>query len=222
MSSSKKVVGILLDESGSMSMRKDETIQALNDYFDTLRKEKARVTLATFNSSTGVKFHSRSLSAKKVANLDGDTYSPNGLTPLHDAVGAMVGEIDTITNKGDKVLIVIVTDGAENSSQENSLSQIQSLIKGKERGGWTFTYIGATAAAWNGAQQMGVHAGAVKNIGGSGAAMLNASAQLSQATSRYFSGGTSSRNFYTPGTGDSHPPDASTSDASTSDSGIDK
>jgi hypothetical protein len=54
------------------------------------------------------------------------------------------------------VLIVIVTDGGENSSREFNLDAVRELIKAKETEGWTFVYLGANQDAWNVGSQFGL------------------------------------------------------------------
>jgi len=190
----KNRVGFLLDETGSMQVRRDETIVAVNNYLATLRKEKARVTFATFDTAQGVNFRHVDVRAKDINDLDKATYSPNQMTPLHDAVGKMIGEMEQHANSGDKVLIVIVTDGQENASQEFDLPKVQALIKKQEAAGWAFAYIGATAEAWAGGASLGVAVGAILNVGGH--QMVGAMRAQCTATSEYFAGNVTAQNLY--------------------------
>lgn len=190
----KKRVGLLLDETGSMQSRRIETIVAVNNYFETLRDEKAKVTFATFDTGQGVNFRNINIPAKKLVDLDETTYKPNALTPLYDAIGKMIGEMQSQVEDGDKVLITIITDGEENSSREFDLTKVRQLISKYEKDGWAFSYIGATPEAWGGGQAMGMMAGAILNVQGN--QMIGAMNAQSRATSDYFSGRVSSRNFY--------------------------
>lgn len=187
-------VGFLLDETGSMQSRRQETIVAVNNYFDTLRKEKAVVTFATFDTVQGVNFREVDTPAKDIDDLTAETYVPNAMTPLHDAVGKMIGEMEKHAKKKDKVLIVVVTDGEENSSREFDLSKVRDLITKQESAGWAFAYIGATPEAWAGGGQMGIKMDAVLNV--KGGQMVGAMLANSAATSDYFAGRVTSRNLY--------------------------
>ncbi len=187
-------VGFLLDETGSMQVRKAETIVAVNNYFQTLREEKAVVTFATFDTAQGVNFRFTDTPAKDLPDLTDQSYRPNAMTPLHDAVGRMIGEMGQYAQEGDKVLIVIVTDGEENSSREFNLAKIKELIQQREQAGWAFTYIGATADAWAGGRQMGVMADAMLNVGGD--QMVGAMRAHAAATADYFAGRVTSAGFY--------------------------
>ena len=185
MSKGKNIVGLILDETGSMLIRKVETIGAVNHYLDMLRDEKARVTFATFNHSQGVKFHALNEKAKDVSDIDKSSYNPSSMTNLLDALGRMIAEIDKVATKNDIVLIMTVTDGQENCSEEFNLEQIKQLIEQRERSGWKFSYIGATVDAWGKGQSMGISVGASLDV--SGQQMGVAMNVASDATSRYFS-----------------------------------
>lgn len=193
-SKTKNRVGFLLDETGSMMVRRDETIVAVNNYFETLRQEKAIVTFATFDTAQGVNFREINTKAKKVVDLTEESYVPNAMTPLYDAVGKMIIEMERHSASGDKVLICIVTDGQENSSLEFDLAKIRSLIAQRESDGWAFAFIGATADAWDGGANIGIAQDAVLNVKGNqmkGAMIVN-----SAATGDYFAGRVSGKRFY--------------------------
>lgn len=75
---------------------------------------------------------------------------PSGMTALNDAIGQAVEEIDERFGKmlqkdEASVVVVILTDGGENSSRRFSGAQIAELIKGKEATGlWSFNFLGAS------------------------------------------------------------------------------
>lgn len=142
---------IILDESGSMQSIKKATIQGFNEIVQTIRgverqfpEQEHFVTLVTFNS-LGIK---TKLFARKVKNLkeiDENTFQPDAMTPLHDAIGISVNKLrQKIEREKDcSVLVTILTDGAENDSKEYSEAAIKKLIEELKTQGWTFTYIGA-------------------------------------------------------------------------------
>ena len=189
-----KRVGFLLDETGSMQVRKDETIVAVNNYFETLREEKAVVTFATFDTAQGVNFRFTDTPAKDIPDLTDQSYRPNAMTPLHDAVGKMIGEMSTQAKTDDKVLIVVVTDGEENSSREFNLAKVRELIHKQEQAGWAFAYIGATSDAWAGGGQMGVAQAAMLNVDGH--QMVGAMRAHSAATADYFAERVTGQSLY--------------------------
>lgn len=154
-SSSLKVI-FLLDESGSMSNCKDQTISGFNEYLQTLKQEKKKinVTLTKFNSNS-VNIVYSNVPVSKAQLLTNETYVPDGYTPLYDAIGKTV-KTDKINKK---TLFVIMTDGQENSSKEYKKDMVVDLIKEQEKSGWTFVYLGADQNAWANAQGMGLSLG---------------------------------------------------------------
>jgi hypothetical protein len=80
-------------------------------------------------------------------------YRPAVTTALLDAVGITVNDLKRCVGQEleagqASVVVVIITDGYENSSKQFSHDQVAGLIKELESTGkWTFCYIGATLDA---------------------------------------------------------------------------
>jgi uncharacterized protein with von Willebrand factor type A (vWA) domain len=189
-------VGLLLDESGSMAGRKDETIQAVNTYFDSLKGHKAHVTFATFDSGQGVRFRQTDVLAEKITPLTAKTYVPNAYTPLLDAVGKLIQMMTGQAGDKDKVVVVVVTDGAENASKEFNLIQVRELIASLQEKQWAFAFIGAAPEAWAGGVELGTPVANLMNISGARGSMKGAMRVTSLATVGYAKGLTEATNFY--------------------------
>ena len=76
-------------------------------------------------------------------------YSPSGCTAMYDGIGSAIDEIGKVlrnmpeNQRPEKNLIVIMTDGEENSSREYQPSKVREMIKHQEdKYSWTFLYIG--------------------------------------------------------------------------------
>jgi hypothetical protein len=82
-----------------------------------------------------------------------ETLRPHGYgTAIYDAVGQTLEAIDTT----DPVLVVIYTDGEENSSRSFNEKSVSDASKTAEaKGNFTFLYMGADKAAWGKAQVFG-------------------------------------------------------------------
>src|SRR5262245_11109778 len=70
------------------------------------------------------------------------------MTALYDAIAHTVLRTDTRLQHngrgGDKVLVVVMTDGLENSSTDYDAHAIAELVRSYERRpNWTFVYLGA-------------------------------------------------------------------------------
>lgn len=152
------VIGIVLDESGSMQSVAMETISSINDYFDSLRSEtvEVKISLTLFSSGVGSENFRPYYISTPIADVKGltnKTYRPKGYTPLYDAVGATITGMEVPPKT--TALCVIVTDGAENSSKEYTGEKIRTLIKEKESKGWKFIYLGADQSAMEAATASG-------------------------------------------------------------------
>ncbi|MCC7233268.1 MAG: VWA domain-containing protein [Bacteroidia bacterium] len=152
---------IILDESGSMESIKNPTIRGFNELVQTIQEierkfsdQKHFTSLVTFNSS-GRKQVLWNMGTDKLKPLSNDTYQPGFGTPLYDAIGHSVIQLEKCfpRNITPNVLVTILTDGEENASHEFSGPQIKAMIEKLKKNSWTFTYIGANhdveAAAQN-------------------------------------------------------------------------
>ena len=145
----KRVFNLLVvDESGSMSIIQRQALMGINETLTTIQKmQKAhknleqRVTLITFDSTHKNLFYDN-VPAVKAKALKPADYNPCGGTPLYDAIGMGIAKINAQTTDQDSVLVTIITDGEENSSEEYSLKMIKNLIAKLKKQNWTFTFIG--------------------------------------------------------------------------------
>ena len=146
-------VVFVLDETGSMESVKETTLSGFNEYIDSLKKKQeeggeVRFTLVLFNSGE-IRTVFNDVLIKEVIGLNNDTYIPNNLTPLYDAVGKTIRETESRLSKGSEVLFVTMTDGHENSSKEYNQALIFNLIKTKEiEDKWIFAFMGANQDSW--------------------------------------------------------------------------
>ena len=139
-------IRIVLDRSGSMQGSQEITIQALNTYLKNLKKENsinASLTLSTFDSIS-IDIPISRVSVKKLKSFPKDLLRPRGGTPLFDAIGLAIHDLENIDESTDEnKVLVIVTDGFENASKEYTFENISSKIKEKEEAGWLIIYLGA-------------------------------------------------------------------------------
>lgn len=95
---------------------------------------------------------------------------PRGGTALLDGIGRTINAIgerlDKATEKPDNVVIVIITDGEENSSREFTIDKVKELIKHQEdKYSWSFVYIGAQQDAIEVGGSLGISAGSSLTYG---------------------------------------------------------
>lgn len=154
---------ILLDRSGSMENCRDTTIDAFNEYVMGLRRSDevdARVTLTIFDSNS-IDTLQHAEPAKSSLELSRQTYVPRASTPLLDAIGYAVAEIDKVALRADeKVGLVILTDGHENASKEHTKETIRKLLTDRQDNkGWLVTFLGADIDAFAEAGAIGIKGG---------------------------------------------------------------
>lgn len=141
---------IILDESGSMSCVRPQTISGCNETLNSIRnmaKEqpstKQYVSIFCFDN-TNSRYLFRNVPIEKARDLTTDDYKPNGCTPLYDAIGYTVTQLETlIADSGSVAVVTIITDGYENASCRWTLHSVAELIERLKNNGWVFTFIGA-------------------------------------------------------------------------------
>ncbi len=152
-----KIVHVLLDETGSMLSMKATAIESYNAYLDQLEGKDLQIALTKFDSTKHELVH-KGLAPESAVRLDADNYQPGAGTPLFDAMANVMAQSEIMAKEADTektpdshvdVLIVVLTDGQENASNEHTLETINALIKEREeKWGWNFIYLGTSPEAW--------------------------------------------------------------------------
>lgn len=153
------LINFVLDKSGSMFSIQDATISGFNEFLGDQQREggNAMMTLTLFDTS--FKTVARAVPVHDVLPLSRETYVPDGMTALYDAIGHTMRITDEYVAlaKPDQVLFVIMTDGQENSSREYTHSSIFQLIQDRqEHAGYEFLYLGANQDSYSVGTRMGV------------------------------------------------------------------
>lgn len=152
-------VYMLLDRTGSMADKWDETITSINVYVSELAKDSDEhlITLATFDHYEGrstFDILKDKVAIKEWDPLTGEESSPRGMTPLLDAVVKMIAKAEE--SNPEKAVIVIMTDGEENFSKEVTKETARAAVeraKGKE---WQVLFLGADFDAFSEAGAIGL------------------------------------------------------------------
>lgn len=147
---------IILDESGSMTAIYDQALSGINEVLSGIRKNQEEfpdqqhyVSIVTFegNGIAGIKTRRDRLPIGKVGDFMQKDYRPGGCTPLYDAMGKTLNELEGQISANDRVMATIITDGYENASEEYSGKAVKALVSRLREKGWTFAYIGANQDA---------------------------------------------------------------------------
>jgi hypothetical protein len=183
-------VSFILDETGSMETVRDATISGFNEYIKTLKKEKnaksIRFTLTQFDS-THVTVLYDGVTLDKVEDRNYDNYKPGAMTPLYDAVARTIKALEgKVKGKKQSALVIIQTDGEENSSREYTHADVFKMIDEKKKLGWTFVFLGANQDRYIASQQFGIPIGNTMNYRYN--QTQSAFANTARGTSNYVSG----------------------------------
>lgn len=131
-------VYILLDRSGSMSTLWSEAIGSVNGYVTKL-KPSTKVHFAAFDSVSYDVV--RECKVKDWLEVSPTELSARGGTPLYDACGKVMALAESEAAK--KTVIVVMTDGFENASQEYTQAAIKAKVKEFEDKNWEIVFLGA-------------------------------------------------------------------------------
>ncbi len=166
----------ILDKSGSMGGLERDTIGGYNSM---LEKQKAvqgecHITTVLFDNNYEL-LHDR-IDIKAVSAITEKEYAVGGSTALLDAIGRTIHKIGNAQKhtaedyRAEKVMLIIITDGEENSSREYSAEKIKAQIeRQKTKYGWEFVFLGANIDAAETAGRFGIAPDRAQNYHADGA-----------------------------------------------------
>jgi uncharacterized protein YegL len=154
-------ITILLDRSGSMGAIKKD----MEGAFDTFLTEHRRVpstkmTLIQFSSVNDHQVVYQNVPVEAVEKLNIDAL---GGTPLLDAFCKAIDSTGTRlanmkeSDRADKVLMIVITDGEENQSKTYTRNDVKSRVTKQQTDyKWEFVYLGANQDAFQETQSFGI------------------------------------------------------------------
>lgn len=152
----------VIDKSGSMYPSKDDVIGGFNKTIEEQRANKeGKVTVSLFTFNGEVK---QAYLGIDINDIEKFHYSPDGMTAMNDGIGTAIDKVGNWLydrdKKGEelpgKTLVVVMTDGMENSSREYTLKQVQDKIKEQtEKYSWEFIYMGTDITTSKAADDLG-------------------------------------------------------------------
>lgn len=154
-------VCFVIDSSGSMSGSEKDVV---GGFRKTIEEQKAvkdgECIVSLYEFASGVKQVYLGKKLDEVKDLD---YFVGGMTKLYDGIGTAVDDVGKWladmdeSERPSKNLIVIITDGGENSSTEYSLKDIKDRIKEQtEKYSWDFIYLGNDLSDAKDANDIGI------------------------------------------------------------------
>lgn len=141
-------IALILDRSGSMASIQEQARSAFNEAVERIVQEgrdtrgEVALTVLTFNQDIDEVLVDAPV--EKIRKLGPDDYRPDGTTALFDAVARGIDLLEKPGQLGDQdgALVIVVSDGHENSShrvtQERLVERMQALESTDQ---WTFTFM---------------------------------------------------------------------------------
>lgn len=191
---------VVIDKSLSMKPIANSVISGFNEFLHSQQKivDSSTLTLLEFSDTSNVIFKNRLISEVQPM----ESFEPEGMTALNDAIGDAL----RIDPQNPNTLVLIITDGWENSSTRFETHQIREMISRRKSLGWKFIYMCnntdvSSAGISLGLQMANAHEfnpscqNLIVNHEDFGATL---SRDISDATCEYRSSGGSMRNISTP------------------------
>lgn len=152
----------ILDRSGSMRGLESDTVGGYNALLDKQRKEDGEAIVTTVLFDDGYELLHDRIPLTGIADITTKEYYVRGCTALLDAVGRTITKVENAqahtleSQRPEKTLFVITTDGLENASKEYRLDAVKAMIDRCREKGWEFLFLGANMDAVKTASAMGI------------------------------------------------------------------
>ena len=196
-----------IDRSGSMSSIKNDMIGGFNQFIKQQLEAnigECRVFAYKFDDTYEVMFEDVDL--KDVPILDTNNYVPRGMTALYDAMAITIDNVGARLasmkeeDRPEKVLVVTITDGEENSSRKFGQLDVANRVKHQQEVyNWSFAYIGANQDSWAVGHSIGYVKGTTLDYTANTAGVAYAFDALKDSTTVYrCAAGPSTRFKFTP------------------------
>lgn len=155
-------ISVILDRTGSMQSIREDTIGGFNAFLHEQQAEpgEATLTLVQFDSQDPYEVIHHYQPIQGIPDLTSATYVPRASTPLLDALGRGINDLEKhitdLDQKPARIIMVIITDGQENASREFTHAQIKKMIAAKQQENWQFVFLSADLSAINDAARSGI------------------------------------------------------------------
>ncbi len=194
----------VIDKSGSMDVVADAAINGFNEFLHKQKsiKGKATMDLVLFSDHDQIERVFENTDIQDVPELNSQTYIPDGMTALHDAIGGSIKKFNTYqqpltkAKRPDKVLMIIITDGRNNDSREfTDLDLLKGTINKLKSENWQFLFLCSTEDAIMTGLNLGMSRGNTLQFSNTAEGNANLYEVVADASISFRSTSVSSRSF---------------------------
>lgn len=185
-------ITVLLDRSGSMASIKSAMESGFKEFLQQHRAvPSSRLSLIQFDTENP---QESVYTAKPIADAPQLDITPRGGTPLLDALCRAIDATGerframAESDRPERILFVIVTDGEENASREFNRANVRDRVtRQSSMYKWQFVYLGANQDAFAEAASFGIHKGTTANYAASARGTQNVMRAMAMNTFAYAS-----------------------------------
>lgn len=185
----------IMDQSGSMALLDNDVKDGFNSFVKEQQKIPGKLTLTAITFSNTWKYYCYNKDINEVKEMD--KFPIGGSTALLDTVGDAIyfkGEQLALmpeSERPEKVLFIIFTDGEENISKRFNYKKIKEMIDHQTtKYNWQFSYMGANQDSFTVGNMLGTQANMNWEATSKGHKVMNQTLTNSVATYRCASAGT--------------------------------
>lgn len=154
---------MVLDKSGSMASMAPAMVAGYNALVERQKQTEGEVLVTTVLFDTNVRSLYVRLPLRYVPELTLADYRPGGCTALLDGLGQAVSLVkarqEEDGKKPERTIVVVMTDGCENSSGEYDGQGVKALVEERRQAGWEFVFLGASIDSFATASRLGIDRG---------------------------------------------------------------
>jgi uncharacterized protein YegL len=170
-------LNIILDRSGSMQQIYKDMEGGINTFLKKEEKtgDDTKVSLFQFDDAYEVVFTNKDIQDDIAVKIE-----PRGTTALLDAVGKTIAskreEVKKMkkSDRPNRVLFLIVTDGLENASREYTWKQVKEMIKEqRKKYAWDFVFLGVSEKELGQSDMLGINRKSTRSYGMTGQSIRN-------------------------------------------------
>lgn len=185
-------LSIVADRSGSMVSIREDSEGGINTLIEEQAKLDGEITVSLYEFDTN---YNKVFGPVRAADAPKYNLVPRGGTALLDAAHNAIVDTGTFlrnlkeSERPDKVVFAIVTDGEENSSREISQEQLKALVEKQTNDySWEFVFLGANIDAFSVGASYGIRMSTSYKAKGASAAGAYSNFSSSLSTARLAGG----------------------------------